>query len=1140
MTDLSEQKQMNVSAFWRVLPQDMDATETKEWQEAFDQLVAIEGQERGTFILMKLLEQARRLRVPMPPVLNTPYSNTMILVHNSVAHQELNIETTLDITAVEVQLDRRYCICSIYLPPREAISVEDIERVLRQIPQPYMLLGDFNARHTLWGDSIINSHGRIIERVLLNNELDNMNYSEITHYHIQTNTETNIDLSLCSPNLILDLEWNREPCLYSSDHFPINIKVKDYTIFTNLPRFNIQKANWPLFRNSITCNREILNLGDISEVISSFGEHILTAAERAIPLKGGEYKLRPVPWWTPELKRILADKKAAYRRLRRTHLLTDKIEFNRLRAYSRYKIKEAKTNSWNNYIDSINQKTSIGILWKKMAKIKGKFTPTKQPILEENGTLITNPKEVSNKLGEHLSNISSSRNYTLPFSNYKNNKESRAPNFHDRPEIEEYNQEFNMEELKGAMKKTKNTSAGPDMIHIMMIRNLPENMIQLLLDIFNKIWTEHTFPTQWREATVLPFLKSGKDPKKAASYRPIALTSSICKLMERMVNNRLMWLLESRQLIHQNQYGFRKDHSTSDVLVRVETEIRESMVRNEKMVAVFFDIEKAYDTTWKRGIIEIVTSMGINGRMTRFLWNFLSDRTFRVKIGNTLSDPYEQEEGVPQGSVLSVTCFALAINSLPDCAGEDVKCSLYVDDFLILYSSRNFAALERKLQTTLNRITKWTEKTGYKFSTDKTEVVNFHRGRDFREPDLRLNGIRLKVVQEKKFLGLFFDRKLTWVPHLRQLKQKCLQMMGLMKSLANSKFGADRTSMLRVYKATVRAKLDYGCQAYSSARAVDLKMLDSVHHLGIRLSTGAFRSSPVLSLYADSGEPSLENRRTRLGLQLFCRLLRLPDSPSCKTVHDTDMDQTFNEKPQMPRPFGLRMRVLLGGMIEGSLNVMPTTYAIPPWQEGPDGTLCMDMHEHDKKSASNILRSLFMDHTNKHNHSNHIYTDGSKLEDGVGYAAVFPDETITGTLPPYTTICTAEEHAILAALKAIERRRGQIFTIFSDSMSALLAIEDRNHTSPLVAEIQNHLHRLHTRFKTVHFCWIPSHVDIAGNDKADKAAKEAAQSPRQVNCALPHKDYYPMIKHKLRRKWQDQWDQETNNKLWEIKKTIRP
>ena len=79
MTDLSEQKQMNVSAFWRVLPQDMDATETKEWQEAFDQLVAIEGQERGTFILMKLLEQARRLRVPMPPVLNTPYSNTIAL-----------------------------------------------------------------------------------------------------------------------------------------------------------------------------------------------------------------------------------------------------------------------------------------------------------------------------------------------------------------------------------------------------------------------------------------------------------------------------------------------------------------------------------------------------------------------------------------------------------------------------------------------------------------------------------------------------------------------------------------------------------------------------------------------------------------------------------------------------------------------------------------------------------------------------------------------------------------------------------------------------------------------------------------------------------------------------------------------------
>lgn len=95
MTDMSNQKQMNVSAFWRVLPQDLDPIETQEWVDAFNQLVAIEGEERATFLLMKLLEQARRLRVPMPPVLNTPYSNTISLADQPPFPGNLDAEAKL-------------------------------------------------------------------------------------------------------------------------------------------------------------------------------------------------------------------------------------------------------------------------------------------------------------------------------------------------------------------------------------------------------------------------------------------------------------------------------------------------------------------------------------------------------------------------------------------------------------------------------------------------------------------------------------------------------------------------------------------------------------------------------------------------------------------------------------------------------------------------------------------------------------------------------------------------------------------------------------------------------------------------------------------------------------------------------------
>ena len=98
--------------------------------------------------------------------------------------------------------------------------------------------------------------------------------------------------------------------------------------------------------------------------------------------------------------------------------------------------------------------------------------------------------------------------------------------------------------------------------------------------------------------------------------------------------------------------------------MRLETFIREASVRREHVVAVFFDLEKAYDTTWKHGILQDLHRVNLRGRLPEFIANFLSDRQFKVRIGSCLSDPFSQEMGVPQGSILSVTLFILKINSI--------------------------------------------------------------------------------------------------------------------------------------------------------------------------------------------------------------------------------------------------------------------------------------------------------------------------------------------------------------------------------------------------------------------------------------------------------------------------------------------
>merc|ERR1712237_134949 len=116
----------------------------------------------------------------------------------------------------------------------------------------------------------------------------------------------------------------------------------------------------------------------------------------------------------------------------------------------------------------------------------------------------------------------------------------------------------------------------------------------------------------------------GKDPQDPSNFRPIALTSCICKTVERMVNERLIYFLESNNLLTKFQAGFRSERGTIDQLVRLDTFIRDAFINKEHVVGVFFDLAKAYDTTWKYGIVKDLHKMGLRGNLPIFIQNFLS------------------------------------------------------------------------------------------------------------------------------------------------------------------------------------------------------------------------------------------------------------------------------------------------------------------------------------------------------------------------------------------------------------------------------------------------------------------------------------------------------------------------------------
>ena len=373
-----------------------------------------------------------------------------------------------------------------------------------------------------------------------------------------------------------------------------------------------------------------------------------------------------------------------------------------------------------------------------------------------------------------------------------------------------------------------------------------------------------------------------------------------------------MWYLEDTKALSNIQCGFRAGRSTVDHLVRLETFIRQSFARKEHMVAVFFDLEKAFDTTWKHGILKDLHSLGLRGHLPMFIKNFLTNRKFNVKVNNSLSDPFDQEEGVPQGSILSPILFEIKINSIVENLNPNMDSSLYVDDFCVCYSSRGgMPLLERQIQLQLGKLETWANENGFKFSPTKTTAVHFCEKRKcVREPDLYLYKSRLPVNDNVRFLGVILDKRLSFLPHIKDLRVRCLNALNALRIFCSPKWGGTSDILLNLYRSIVRSKLDYASFIYGSARESYVNMLDPIHNQGIRLALGAFRTSPVESLYAEANEPPLHLRRRKLRQQYLLKLYSNPENPAfnCAFKISKDTERFYEANPKKIPPLGIRAR----------------------------------------------------------------------------------------------------------------------------------------------------------------------------------------------------------------------------------------
>ena len=493
-----------------------------------------------------------------------------------------------------------------------------------------------------------------------------------------------------------------------------------------------------------------------------------------------------------------------------------------------------------------------------------------------------------------------------------------------------------------------------------------------------------------------------------------------------------------------------------------------------------------------------------------------------------------KKQGVPQGSILSPTLFNIKINNIVKCV-NDTDSSLYVDDFGIFYKSKNMENIEFRLQRCLNKVETWATENGFKFSKTKTQCVHFCQLRGLHpDPVLNIYGSPIPVVEEAKFLGLLFDKKLSFIPHIKALKAKCLKALDILKVLSNTNWGEDRSVLLNLYRSLVRSKLDYGSIVYGSARKSYLKYLDTIHHQGLRLALGAFRTSPVESLYAESNEPSLYTRREKLSLQYTTKLAANPKNPAYNCSFHPKYERFYNNTPSAIKPLGLRIQSLLEQANISIKNVQP--FSLPskePWTQNPPKVI-LDLHKNKKSEVdSHIFKTEFLEIKSAYKHYMSIYTDGSKQDEKVGCAVISPNFMDSIRLPDNSSIFTAEAKAIDIALYHIRDQPEKQFIIYSDSLYVLRSLKNLDDRNPLIQQILRKYNYL-SSFKEIVFCWLPSHTNIRGNELADLEANSALLLSI-TNLKIPHSDFKSNIHQYVMNKCQSVWEEQTGNKLHELK-----
>ena len=672
-----------------------------------------------------------------------------------------------------------------------------------------------------------------------------------THYRA-LQTPTLIDLILSNnPELINELKFyppfgnsHHQVVFFKIDIIPPPVDMNKY----QTPKYQINKGNYDNMRKYLGEINWFSAMNRENETVDScwnfIADKIHCAKELYIPKKKvKQFTCRRSFAATPSFLNLVRQKRAAFKHYKKYrtqenldfyHTLRDRVNVDRKDikiAKETTVASEAKNNpkAFYQYLSSKSKpKENIG----KLENDKGELTDE-----DEEKTEILNNFFASVFSKEDVENV---------------------PDFDFNSNVNISSVSITKEDMYKALKSLKiNKSPGPDEIHPRILSECAEELSYPLTTLFTLTMSSGVLPQAWKVAEVRPIFKKG-NKSTPGNYRPVSLTSVICKVFESFVRDAIYNHFTSNGFLSNKQFGFCKGRScVSQLLVTLHSWF---LSNDNKMPvdALYLDFQKAFDTVPHKRLMNKLKGYGISSNLFNWINDFLTNRTQRVCINDKFSNTVPVTSGVPQGSVLGPVLFIYYINDLPEAINSDLK--IFADD------TKTFSEIKTTedrdaLQNDLDLLVEWSEKWLLKFNSKKCKVLHIGKNNPKYKYYIR-DGNQINELEEtlcEKDLGVHVDNNLKFEEHIVLTVKKARRISGMINRAIFYKIPK---IMLPLYKALVRSVIEYANTVWNPYLKKYINLIESVQRNFTKLIHGT-QSLSYEKRLKNLKLPSLEYRRLR-------------------------------------------------------------------------------------------------------------------------------------------------------------------------------------------------------------------------------------------------------------------------------------